>query len=104
MMKRFLGVALLPDEMVGLLCGTWANPGPGSAWAAWRRMNGGASPRREGRLRVHSQGSSSRGPVRFRETSGFRGGLLALGGMKVLQAGFTRRRGRGLRRVISARL
>jgi len=33
MMKRFLGVSLLPDEMVRLLCGTWADAGSGSAWS-----------------------------------------------------------------------
>jgi hypothetical protein len=40
MMKRFLGVALLPDEMVHLLCGTWADAGPGGAWSVEKDERG----------------------------------------------------------------
>lgn len=32
LMKRFLGISLLPDEALRLLSGTWADAGAGSGW------------------------------------------------------------------------
>ncbi len=40
MMTRFLGLSLLPDEILNLLGGAWTDDGPGSGWSVERDERG----------------------------------------------------------------
>jgi hypothetical protein len=50
MMERFLGLALVPDEAIDLLAGTWAEPGPEGGWRVDRDDRGRVTRGERGRF------------------------------------------------------
>jgi predicted small lipoprotein YifL len=85
MMERFLGVALLPDEAIELLSGTWTEAGPEGGWQV--------KPDEKGRA-----ASGERGPFSFAVRDFFPGAAVpreidlagpeTSGRVKVLRLGF----------------